>query len=582
MHRYILYLSLLLVLFFTSRLSAEQAQLDETVSNNLKILIETNACPGCDLSGVNLNRVDLSRANLEGANLFRAKLYLANLSNANLRNANLREAGFGGSDLAGADFRGADLRRTAFAGAYLAGAKFDGKFISSRLSTGEGMPVIEEKIYVEDSVKSKQLPERQDVKIRGRRDFEEPPPAIPPPLVSSQVDKDIADIEQDASKVTEVIPESSMALTEKEPVQEEMLAKHLTLADNPEQNDFIQEIKAPPVKKIASIQAVRIVQSRKAPVVQQDSLERKNISTHSVKAVSPSLATKIEPDKNKIVELNRSYKVRPGEVNSILKNEQKTVPVLRNVNKKSLMTATKTPAQALESESSEIIINTLQNKKFAKHIGVEKQKVKKTKIQKDEVIIVTTEAVKMNREIQQPFHTAQADDTEAKPEEKRTKKSGEDLLKKKKTPVISMVKIEPPAGAVTVPTLETKPIQLSAEEVKAPVLSIEAKKNFDILLVKKRCYGCNLQEVDLSGQDLAGADLEGADLSGSKLNNADLSKANLQGALLLHTLMKNTDLRGADLYKADLTGADLTGARVDNASFEGAELSGVRGLTVDR
>jgi len=66
------------------------------LQENRKQLMETNSCPGCDLSGVNLDSVNLSGANLEGANLSRARMHLAVLAKANLRNTDLREAEFGG------------------------------------------------------------------------------------------------------------------------------------------------------------------------------------------------------------------------------------------------------------------------------------------------------------------------------------------------------------------------------------------------------------------------------------------------------------------------------------------------------
>jgi len=92
---------------------------------NRKQLIETNSCPGCDLSGLDFDRANLTGANLEGANLSKIKLRLATLVQANLRNTDLRDAELGGSDLAEVDLRGADLRGATFTGAYLVGAKLD-------------------------------------------------------------------------------------------------------------------------------------------------------------------------------------------------------------------------------------------------------------------------------------------------------------------------------------------------------------------------------------------------------------------------------------------------------------------------
>ena len=73
----------------------------DSVKENIKTLIKTKSCAGCDLRGAELIRMDLSGANLQGADLTGAKLFLTNLSGANLRNAHLQKTSFGGADLAG-------------------------------------------------------------------------------------------------------------------------------------------------------------------------------------------------------------------------------------------------------------------------------------------------------------------------------------------------------------------------------------------------------------------------------------------------------------------------------------------------
>ncbi len=113
---------------------AGQEKTQGKLEENRKQLIETNSCPGCDLSGLNLDRVNLTGANLEGANLSHVTLHLASLAKANLRNTDLRDAEFGGADLAGADLRGADLIGASFVGAYLAGAKVDNEVVLNKLS----------------------------------------------------------------------------------------------------------------------------------------------------------------------------------------------------------------------------------------------------------------------------------------------------------------------------------------------------------------------------------------------------------------------------------------------------------------
>ncbi|WP_049785107.1 pentapeptide repeat-containing protein [Desulfotalea psychrophila] len=91
-------------------------------------LLQTKACPGCDLAGVDLTRAELAGANLEGADLSQTKFFLADLSGANLRNCNLQGAIFGGADLGDADLTGASLAGANFSGAYTAGLVFPGDF----------------------------------------------------------------------------------------------------------------------------------------------------------------------------------------------------------------------------------------------------------------------------------------------------------------------------------------------------------------------------------------------------------------------------------------------------------------------
>ena len=90
------------------------------------------------------------------------------------------------------------------------------------------------------------------------------------------------------------------------------------------------------------------------------------------------------------------------------------------------------------------------------------------------------------------------------------------------------------------------------------------QKNFNQLIEKNSCPGCDLAGVSLIRVDLSGANLEGANLAGAKLYLADLSNANLRSA----------NLQGAALGGADMAGADLSGANLTGAILEGAYLSG--------
>ncbi|GAB4334374.1 MAG: pentapeptide repeat-containing protein [Desulfobulbaceae bacterium] len=103
------------------------------VEENVRLLQETNACPGCDLAGAILYRGRFAGADLRGANLAGAGLNLADLAGADLREANLQGASLGGADLAGADLTGANLTGAMIEGAYLVGAKMDSRVETRRV-----------------------------------------------------------------------------------------------------------------------------------------------------------------------------------------------------------------------------------------------------------------------------------------------------------------------------------------------------------------------------------------------------------------------------------------------------------------
>ena len=84
--------------------------MDQPMSTSLIHLLETNSCPGCDLSGEDLSGLDLSRADLSHARLAGANLSGTNLRGARLSHADLRGSILTDTRLAGADLREADLR----------------------------------------------------------------------------------------------------------------------------------------------------------------------------------------------------------------------------------------------------------------------------------------------------------------------------------------------------------------------------------------------------------------------------------------------------------------------------------------
>jgi uncharacterized protein YjbI with pentapeptide repeats len=102
---------------------------------DVKRLLATNQCPGCNLSGANLTNANLEfanlvEANLTGANISGATLVGANLNDANLASADLRGAKLNGARMIGANLNGANLVNANLLGANLIktnlnGAKLD-------------------------------------------------------------------------------------------------------------------------------------------------------------------------------------------------------------------------------------------------------------------------------------------------------------------------------------------------------------------------------------------------------------------------------------------------------------------------
>ncbi|GJM16059.1 MAG: hypothetical protein DHS20C13_13860 [Thermodesulfobacteriota bacterium] len=113
------------------------------VEENVEVLLSTNRCVFCDLSGANLAGADLmgarlflsnlTGANLIGANLLGANITFATLVNANLNSANLIEAEFDFSDMMGANMADADLSFAFLPDTNLENATFQGANLENAL-----------------------------------------------------------------------------------------------------------------------------------------------------------------------------------------------------------------------------------------------------------------------------------------------------------------------------------------------------------------------------------------------------------------------------------------------------------------
>ncbi|MFM1900613.1 MAG: hypothetical protein RLZZ216_1189 [Cyanobacteriota bacterium] len=104
-----------------------------------------------------------------------------------------------------------------------------------------------------------------------------------------------------------------------------------------------------------------------------------------------------------------------------------------------------------------------------------------------------------------------------------------------------------------------------------------------LVLQKRSCTQCKLQDADLVHADLRDADLSGAQLQRANLGQARLDGADLRGADLSFTSLRGASLRGANLegarlYGTDLRESDLSGVRLDQGALEEAHWQGAQGI----
>ena len=106
---------------FLEKIGFIQNAVAQSVSDNFNTLINTNSCPGCNLTGVGLSFKDLSGADLNGANLSFSQMIETNLTGADLSDSNLNNADLTGANLTNADISGASTSNTTLTGATLTG-----------------------------------------------------------------------------------------------------------------------------------------------------------------------------------------------------------------------------------------------------------------------------------------------------------------------------------------------------------------------------------------------------------------------------------------------------------------------------
>lgn len=122
---YLTVLSLVPTLLFTgsavagTTLVLAEHPVDDLQASNVRQLLITNDCSGCDLTGVDLSGAHLIGADLRNANLTGANLSWVNLEGADLTKANLTDANLTGAFLTNASLAMADLDNANFTQAQL-------------------------------------------------------------------------------------------------------------------------------------------------------------------------------------------------------------------------------------------------------------------------------------------------------------------------------------------------------------------------------------------------------------------------------------------------------------------------------
>lgn len=534
--------SILVLSWGHSALSAQSAS-HGTLQDNRKQLLATNSCPGCDLSGVNLDRVNLTGANLEGANLSRVKLHLATLAQANLRNTDLRGAEFGGSDLAGADLRGADLRGATFVGAYLVGVKLDKEVDLNQPA---------------EELATEAAPVRESGADTGVPVQEEQPASVVEQKNEDRVDVTASKqpIEPTGNKNGTSTPEPGFfdktlasvkgIFGQGEPDDKKAVTKRTdeTGRSGGEIQKAAPAVQAVPVKDVANV----------APVKDEPQVGVKGVdggasapepgffdkTLASVKGIFGQGAS----DEKKVVIAKTDETGRTGGV------IQDAAPSVQAAPVKDIANVPPVKEEEPQAEVKAVVggASTPEPGFFDKTLASVKGVFQGERDEKTGVTEKTNGVARSDEVTVTPPVVDQANTASAGGE-----KNDGIIRQENQSPVHES------AGSV------------GSGDKTDPAAVIE--KNRQRLLDTKKCYGCNLHGVDLTGKNLDGADLEGADLTGGRLEGADLENANLKGALLVGGDLRNVNLQGADLYKANLSGTDLTGAKLDGAFLDDAQMT---------
>jgi len=540
---------LLLSVFFVPALSSGKVSVE--VQENINTLIKTNGCAQCNLANADLNRLDLSGSDLRNADLSGATFFLADLSGANLSGAILRGAQFGGTDMAQADMREADLRGANLTGAYTVGSLMDGTLVDKEMIDEDAEAGLHEKVFIPDDEQSKELPEKQEVTISKRRDFD----AVPPVIDSTKL------IESDPVQG----PSSLTREQEAPPVKIVAPVRHITISE--------QEVESPP-------QVIPVAVEQGA--MEEDKAAVDGRSTPVEFVAGGSVKTRIEPEYQELEDTKKT------DMNPVPPTSEEPVELFV-ASKEADNKEGAVPGESDFAESKQ------ENELLAEQTDT----AMVLEPAEGNVAVQETVMVSDNTETKKKETTPTAPKQESfgpvMPSNEKhaaeTKKEQDDPGQEIEAAASSstLPTAQEPSRPVTPEVQESDLVPVTAMSDKAEVTenSIDAPEGAPTelsllkLLDANKCYECNLTGVDLSGKNLDEADLEGSNLSGALLEGVDFSEANLKGVLFLKANLKNADFREADLYKADFSGADLTGADFGGAQLDETNFSGAIGYNTE-
>jgi len=529
------------------------------VQENFQQLVETNSCPGCDLSGAVFNRLNLSGANLEGANLAGTQLYLTNLSGANLSRANLQGAALGGADLAGADLTGANLTGAVLEGAYLVGAKMDGQVVTRRPYVEEGGPEAGELIFVGDEDKSKSLPFTNQATVAGQ----ESPAVAKPPAPEPAVPEEQIPAPGDAA------PAAEETVAPSQP--EQIVSPDLSAAPAEESKKLV--VIAEPVLPASSVPGGQ-GQPESNAAATPDELRAGTANTGSAQV------------ENDIGQPAEADVPAPTEAEPTVAEEASSLPGpassdASGVVESTLPEADKTPLVDLSAPAKDEPAAAMASDAVTDGAAVTPavpESRSADPVPASDAVIAELPV----EEVDQPMKPVPAKDFVQAEESLPAAEVSVAALDSAADAAEVPAEQEAPAEKDLVPMTEEvdEPVGAAEAQPVAPVIeevvleekpdpALEQKKKLvEKLLDDNRCVDCDLSGVDLAGRRLKAADLERVNLQGAHLQDTNLQEANLKGADLRGADLRGADLREADLYRANLSGADLTGARFEEALID--------------